>query len=540
MVARVADAVSTRRRPVSRLLLFMLTVGTLAVVLSACGDDASPPPGVRALKVRGPGGAALQVAQMGKGPVALVLAHGYGTTKSVWYPAMDDFTKAGYRVYALDSRGVGDSEGTMSGDAGARAADIATVVRYARNHGAEQVVVMGSSLGAEAAMRVARQDDLAAVVGISPATIPGGLADVTEPAFFVASEGDRGPAANARELGRRFDRPAEIVSGSVHGADLFLDHQEAIDAVLDFLADVAPPTTTHHLTSSRRARLTRGTSASKPAPMATAHHGDVELYFEEFGAATDPTLLLVNGFGSQCINYDGPWCQKFAAQGYRVVRFDNRDVGLSSKLEGRTYALRDMAADAVAVLDALNVDRAHVIGVSMGGMISQRLAIDHGDRVRSLTSVMSTTGEPEYGRSSPEALAMLMAEPATTRDEYVDLHIAALRVYGSKPEWIDEPYLRARAARAFDRCYCPPGLRRQMQAIMRDSGRADGLRSLTVPTLVMHGDRDTLIDPSGGRRTAELIPGARYVEIEGMGHDYPVAVWSRWVGTWADFARSVP
>lgn len=273
--------------------------------------------------------------------------------------------------------------------------------------------------------------------------------------------------------------------------------------------------------------------------MPTAHHGDVELFFEVFGSATDPTLLLINGLGSQCINYDEQWCEKFAAHGFRVIRFDNRDTGLSSKLDQCAYSLRDMAGDAVAVLDAANADRAHVMGVSMGGMIAQRLAIDHGDRVLSLTSVMSSTGEPEYGQSSPEALAVVMVKPARTRDEYVDNQIAQRRVYGSKPEWMDEPYLRARATRAFDRCYYPAGIGRQMRAITRDGDRAEELRTLTVPTLVMHGDRDTLIDPSGGRRTAELIPGARFVEVEGMGHDYPVAVWDRWVETWADFAQSV-
>jgi pimeloyl-ACP methyl ester carboxylesterase len=288
-----------------------------------------------------------------------------------------------------------------------------------------------------------------------------------------------------------------------------------------------------------QARLTARNCTSDPAEMPTAHHGDVELFFEVFGSATDPTLLLINGLGSQCINYDERWCEKFAAQGYRVIRFDNRDTGLSSKLDGRAYALRDMAGDAVAVLDAANAERAHVMGVSMGGMVAQRIAIDHGDRLLSLTSAMSSTGEPEYGQSSPEARAAVMAKPAQTRDEYLDNQIAQRRIYGSKPEWIDEPYLRARAARAFDRCYCPAGIGRQMQAIMRDSDRADALRALTVPTLVMHGDRDTLIDPSGGRRTAELIPGARYVEIEGMGHDYPAAVWDRWVETWADFVRSI-
>ena len=286
-------------------------------------------------------------------------------------------------------------------------------------------------------------------------------------------------------------------------------------------------------------RLTGRNNTSDPAEMPTAHHGKVELFFDVLGSATDPTLLLINGLGSQCINYDEQWCEKFAVQGYRVIRFDNRDTGLSSKLDECSYALRDMAGDAVAVLDAANAERAHVMGVSMGGMIAQRLAIDHGERLLSLTSVMSSTGEPEYGQSSREALALVMAKPAQTRDEYVDNQIAERRVYGSKPEWIDEPYLRARAARAFDRCYYPAGIGRQMRAIKSDGARADGLGMLTVPTLVMHGDRDTLVDPSGGRRTAELIPGARYVEIEGMGHDYPVAVWDRWVEIWAEFVRSV-
>ncbi len=283
--------------------------------------------------------------------------------------------------------------------------------------------------------------------------------------------------------------------------------------------------------------MTGRNRASNPAEMSTAHHGDVELFFEAFGSATNPTLLLINGLGSQSINYDERWCEQFAAEGYRVIRFDNRDIGLSSKLDERAYALTDMAADAIAVLDAVQAERAHVMGVSMGGMIAQRLAIDHGDRLLTLTSAMSRTGEPGYGHSSPEALERLMAKPARTRDEYVDNQIAGIRVFGSKPEWIDEPYLRARAGRAFDRCYCPAGVGRQMQAVARDGDRADGLRALNMPSLVIHGDRDTLIDPSGGRRTAELISGARYVEIEGMGHDYPAAVWNRWVETWADFVR---
>ena len=272
--------------------------------------------------------------------------------------------------------------------------------------------------------------------------------------------------------------------------------------------------------------------------MPTANNGEVELYYETFGTASDPVLLLVNGMSSQCINFDTAWCEKFVARGVRVVRFDNRDVGLSSKVEDTPYTLRDMADDARAVLDAVGAERAHVMGLSMGGMIVQRLAIEHPERLLSMTSVMSRPGEPGYGESSPEALAAIMGDPPATRAEYIESQVRQRRIYGSKPEWIDEQYLSERAAQAFDRCFCPAGTVRQMKAVARDGDRSADLRNVKVRTLVMHGDRDSLIDPSGGRRTAELIPGARYVEIEGMGHDYPVAVWDRWVDTWADFALS--
>jgi pimeloyl-ACP methyl ester carboxylesterase len=274
--------------------------------------------------------------------------------------------------------------------------------------------------------------------------------------------------------------------------------------------------------------------------MPTASNDGVTIFYETFGNPSDPTLVLVNGLGSQCINYSVEWCDQFAATGHQVVRLDNRDVGLSSKLDGVDYSLADMADDVIAVLDALGVERAHVMGCSMGGMIVQRLAIDHPDRVLSMTSVMSRTGEPEYGESAPEALAFLTGPPPASRDDAIENHVAALKVYGSKPEWLDDDVTRARAAAAYDRCFCPEGVGRQMRAVLQDAPRAAALRSVTVPTLVMHGSRDTLIAPSGGRRTAEVIPGARYVEIDGMGHDYPPAVWPEWVATWADFVSSVP
>jgi pimeloyl-ACP methyl ester carboxylesterase len=273
--------------------------------------------------------------------------------------------------------------------------------------------------------------------------------------------------------------------------------------------------------------------------MSTARNGAVEIYYEEFGDLEAPTLLLVNGLGSQCLNYDVSWCQLFCEEGFHVVRFDNRDVGLSTKLEGATYALVDMADDAIAVLDAMGVDNAHVMGCSMGGMIVQRVAINHPDRVLSLTSVMSRTGEPGYGESSEEALAFLLAPAAPSRAAYIDRQVAALHVYGSKSEWLDDDAIRARAAAAYNRCFCPEGVGRQMHAIMQDGSRSAELAELDLPALVIHGSRDTLIDPSGGRRTAEVIPGARYVEIDGMGHDYPPPVWKEWVAVWSDFARSV-
>src|SRR3954447_18043817 len=223
--------------------------------------------------------------------------------------------------------------------------------------------------------------------------------------------------------------------------------------------------------------------------MATARNGDVELFYETFGSPDDPTLLLVNGLGSQCINYPEAWCERFAAHGYQVIRFDNRDVGLSSKLDGVDYTLTDMADDAIAVLDAAGVERAHVMGCSMGGMIVQRLAIDHPERLLTVTSVMSRTGEAGYGESSPEALAILMGKPATSRDEAIENHVTGIATYGSDPAWIDEADTRARAAAAYDRCFCPAGVGRQMQAVMADGSRADALREVALPVLVIHGSR---------------------------------------------------
>lgn len=272
--------------------------------------------------------------------------------------------------------------------------------------------------------------------------------------------------------------------------------------------------------------------------MSTARNGHVDIHYEEFGDPSKPTLLLINGLGSQCINYAVPWCQLFCDEGFRVIRFDNRDVGLSTKLDGIEYSLTDMGNDAIAVLDAVGTEKAHVMGCSMGGMIVQRLAIDHGDRLFSMTSVMSRTGEPGSGDSSEAALAFLLAPPAASRSAYIERQVEALHVYGSKAEWLDDDAIRDRAAAAYDRCFCPAGIGRQMKAIALDGSRDGQLTKVGLPALVIHGSRDTLIDPSGGRHTAAVIPGARYFEIEGMGHDYPPAAWKEWVGVWSEFVHN--
>jgi pimeloyl-ACP methyl ester carboxylesterase len=276
--------------------------------------------------------------------------------------------------------------------------------------------------------------------------------------------------------------------------------------------------------------------------MAMARNGDVEIYYETFGSPAQPPLLLVNGLGSQCINYRSEWCERFAAS-YFVIRFDNRDVGLSTKFSAFTpdvvgllhqlgageaghvaYRLTDMADDAVAVLDDLGLERAHVLGVSMGGMIAQTMAIEHPARLLSLTSIMSTTGDSDVGQASPEAQERIMAPPAQDRDGYIAAHLAGLRVWGS-PACYDEERLTTNAGEAFDRCFDPAGTTRQMMAIISSGSRTAALSEVTVPTLVLHGDADRLVDASGGRRTAEAVPGARFVLLEGMGHDYPPQYW---------------
>jgi pimeloyl-ACP methyl ester carboxylesterase len=258
---------------------------------------------------------------------------------------------------------------------------------------------------------------------------------------------------------------------------------------------------------------------------------------ESFGSPSDPPILLIAGLGSQSISWDDEFCTSLAARGFRVVRFDNRDVGLSTHVSPEaTYDLSDMAADTLGVMDALGIERTHLVGRSMGGMIAQTIAIEYPERVLTLTSIFSNTGEAEYGQPRPDTLSALieMAQPADTAGDAVERGLQLARMLGS-PTMFDEDHARRLQERSAERNPDPDGVGRQMAAVMASGPRAAALELLRVPTLVIHGDADPLVDVSGGRRTAELVAGAKYEEIAGMGHELPPAVWPRVVALIADF-----
>jgi pimeloyl-ACP methyl ester carboxylesterase len=277
----------------------------------------------------------------------------------------------------------------------------------------------------------------------------------------------------------------------------------------------------------------------------------VTLEYETFGARADPSVLLVMGYGAQLIAWPRAFCERLAAGGRFVISFDNRDCGLSSKLDGQgaeiasviaaasggdfekarelaAYTLSDMSDDGFALLSTLGVERAHVLGASMGGMIAQTMAIEHPARLLTLISMMSTTGEGEYGRSTPEARQALLTPPPAERAGYVDAAERTL-IWRSK-RYPDLAGARQLAGESYDRCYCPEGIARQLAAMISSGSRAEGLRRVQVPTLVMHGLDDTLITPSGGERTAALIPGARLLLLNDMGHDRPEPLWPELCG----------
>jgi pimeloyl-ACP methyl ester carboxylesterase len=271
--------------------------------------------------------------------------------------------------------------------------------------------------------------------------------------------------------------------------------------------------------------------------MSTTANGAVSLYYETFGAADAPVLLLVNGLGSQSINFKAEFCELFAGRGFRVVRFDNRDVGLSSHLKGGPrYTVDDMAQDGFAVLDAVGAQAAHIAGWSMGGMIVQAMALRHPERILSMTSVMSAPG-PIAGERDPAVIAAFGAPAVTTRDEAAERHLAGLKAWGS-PASFDVDRITADSHAAYDRCWDPEGRARQSMAIGASPSREAALGSLRVPSLVVHGDADRLVPLENGRATAAAIPGARLEIIEGMGHDYPPEHWDRLVALITTHARA--
>ena len=277
-------------------------------------------------------------------------------------------------------------------------------------------------------------------------------------------------------------------------------------------------------------------------PMRARTNG-IELEYESFGSPADPTVLLVMGFSLQMIDWDERFCLELAARGFRVVRFDNRDVGLSSQIEGApspnigalmtgdtssaAYSLDDMADDTVGLLDALGIASAHLVGMSMGGMIAQLVAIRAPARVRSLCSIMSTTGDRKVGNATPAALGVLLTPVPAEREANVARSVEVWRVLASPSQPIDEPTTRARAAVAYDRAFCPLGAARQLAAILSARDRSPELAKLSVPALVIHGVDDPLIAPDGGEATARAIPGAELVLVPEMGHELPPRVWPR-------------
>ena len=259
--------------------------------------------------------------------------------------------------------------------------------------------------------------------------------------------------------------------------------------------------------------------------MPRATNDAIELEYETFGSSDDPTVICLPGLGNQLLLFPEEFCESFVGRGFHVIRMDNRDAGLSSLTgESDAYTLRDMAGDVIAVLDHAGVDDAVVLGVSLGGMIAQATAIDHPARVRALVSIMSTTGEPDYGTPSSSAMAALTREPASTIDGQVAQDLESRKIW-SNPEWFDEEQMGEYFASCYERSWTPGGAGRQFEAVVRSGDRAEGLAALTMPALVVHGENDTLIRPSGGERTAELIPDAELLVIDGMSHDFVSQAW---------------
>jgi len=280
-------------------------------------------------------------------------------------------------------------------------------------------------------------------------------------------------------------------------------------------------------------------------PPRIARANGINICYEIFGEASAEPMLLIMGLGGQMVLWDDAFCEQIAVRGFRVIRFDNRDVGQSSKLTGgkrltwlellklrflkipvtAPYTLRDMAEDTIALMDVLGIRSAHMVGASMGGMIAQEIAITFPERARSLISIMSTTGNPKLPQPAREAISILMAPPPRSRDEYIARFERNWRVLraGRFPE--DEALDRSRAERIFDRGLNPAGVGRQIRAVLASGSRKERLHKVKAPTLVIHGTADPLVDPKAGQDTAVSIPGAKLMMVQGMGHAIPMAMW---------------
>jgi pimeloyl-ACP methyl ester carboxylesterase len=275
-----------------------------------------------------------------------------------------------------------------------------------------------------------------------------------------------------------------------------------------------------------------------------ARVGEIELVYETIGDPGNPTLLLVMGLGMQLIHWDLELCEGLAERGFQVIRFDNRDAGLSTKIDAPVpnvmramaglrieapYLLSDMADDTFGLLDHLGIERAHVVGVSMGGMIAQTMAIQRPERVLSLGSMLSTPGDRRVGTPKLRVWSVLMRRAPEDRDAYIAYFMRVFRMIGSPAYPVDEGRMREQAAATYDRCHHPAGTARQLAAILASGSRTAALRRLDVPAVVIHGKRDPLVPFRAGVATARAIPGAELLAFPGMGHDLPRELWPRFI-----------
>jgi pimeloyl-ACP methyl ester carboxylesterase len=287
--------------------------------------------------------------------------------------------------------------------------------------------------------------------------------------------------------------------------------------------------------------------------MPKASANNILIEYDTFGNPSSPSILLIIGLGGQSIYWDEAFCRRLTEKGLHVIRFDNRDAGLSTKFDaagvpdvmdvigkvvsGRKvtppYTIEDMAADAVGLLDALNIEKAHICGMSMGGMIAQALAIRHPQRTLSLTSIYSTTGNPRLPQPKPEVMRLLLTPPPQEREPFIQFNLTLFRALTGPRFGLDEEWVRNLMGRAYDRAYYPQGTIRQLVSVLTQANRQPALKALKVPTLVIHGDADPLVPVEAGKETAAAVPEAELKLVKGMGHDLPHGE------AWAQIARDI-